>query len=325
MKNLFIYSVVSLFSLCFAFGQSATAKADDINRIAIGAYVPSNLGNLKQEAQTALKNRLDRIISKNGLGGASYNQRFILTAKVQKLSSVKVPSTPPVYNYEIEVTFIIGDAIEGTIFSTHSVTIMGAGNTESSAEIAAIKKIKESDPEYQKFIDEGKKKIVDYFNAKCDFYLKEAQTLAAKGEFEGAIATLFSIPTVCKECYDKAMNAVGPIYKQQIDRQCKKDLMEANNVWSTNQDYSGAEQASSFLAKIDPNSSCFAEAKLLTEKISKRIKEIDQREWAFQLKQQQDDVDIRKAEIKAARDIGVAYGENQPKTITTYNISSWWW
>jgi hypothetical protein len=325
MKNLFIYTLVYFLSLGFAFSQSANDKADDMNRIAIAAYVPSELGNLKQPSQTALKNRLDRIISKNGLGGASYNQRFILTAKVQKLSSVKVPSTPPVYNYEIEVTFIIGDAIEGTIFSSHSVTIMGAGNTESTAEIAAIKKIKESDPEYQKFIDEGKKKIVDYYNAKCDFYLKEAQALASKDQFEAAIATLFSIPSVCKECYDKAMNAVGPIYKQQIDKQCKKDLMEANNVWSTNQDYYGGEQASTFLAKIDPNSSCYSEAMILNEKISKRIKEIDKREWSFQLKQQQDDVDIRKAEIQAARDIGVAYGENQPETITTYNISSWWW
>lgn len=325
MKNLFVYVLSSIISIGFSFSQNSGVKTDDVGRISIAAYVPSDLGGLNQSAQTALKNRLDRIITKNGLGGASYNQRFILTAKVQKLSTVKVPSTPPVYNYEIEVTFIIGDVIEGTIFSTHSTTIMGAGNTESSAEIAAIKKIKESDPEYQKFIDEGKKKIIEYYNAKCDIYLKEAQTLATKGEYEAAIATLFSIPDVCKDCYDKAMNAVGPIYKQQIDRQCKKDLMEANNVWSTNQDYYGAEQASAFLANIDPNSSCYSEAKMLTDKIAKRIKEIDQREWAFQLKQQQDDVDIQKAEIKSARDIGVAYGENQPKTITTYNISSWWW
>jgi divalent metal cation (Fe/Co/Zn/Cd) transporter len=136
---------------------------------------------------------------------------------------------------------------------------------------------------------------------------------------------LFSIPEVCKDCYTKAMDAVGPIYKQQIERQCKKDYMEANSVWATNQNYYGAEQASSFLAKIDPNSSCYLEAKALNDKISKRIKEIDNKEWAFQLKQQQDEVDIKKAEIKSARDIGVAYGQNQPKTVIKYNISSWWW
>ena len=306
--------------------QNSAGKTDDAGRVAISAYVPSDIGGLNAAAQTALKNRLDRIVSKNGLAGSSLNNRFILTAKVQKLSSIKVPSTPPAYNYEIEVSFIIGDAIEGVKFSTCSTTIMGAGNTESSAEIAAIKKIKENDPEYQKFIEEGKKRIIEYFNSKCDFYLKEAQTYAAKSEYEAAIATLFSIPDVCKDCYNKAMDAVGPIYKQQIDRQCKKDLMEANNVWSANQNGTGAEQASKFLAKIDPNSSCYADGLALSVKIANRIKELDQREWAFQMKQQQNEADIRNAEIQAARDIGVAYGENQPKSITTtYNISSWWW
>lgn len=322
MRNLTFF--VFLFS-SYLVAQNNAGKTDDAGRIAISAYVPSDIGGINTAAQTALKNRLDRIVTKNGLAGSSLDNRFILTAKVQKLSSVKVPSTPPVYNYEIEVTLIIGDAIEGIKFSSYGTTIMGAGNTESSAEIAAIKKIKDSDPEYQKFIEEGKKKIIEYYNSKCDFYLKQAQTLASKAEYEAAMATLFTIPEVCKECYNKAMDAVGAIYKMQIDRQCKKDLMEANNVWSTNQDYSGAEQASTFLAKIDPNSSCYAEGRALSDKIAKRIKEIDQREWAFQMKQQQDEVDIRKAEIKAARDIGVAYGENQPKTITTYNISSWWW
>jgi hypothetical protein len=39
------------------------------------------------------------------------------------------------------------------------------------------------------------------------------------------------------------------------------------------------------------------------------------------LKQEQDAVDLRKAEIKAIRDIGVAYGEHQQPT--TYNVR-WW-
>jgi hypothetical protein len=324
--NLIKYLCVYVVILAnYTIAQSDTSSKQDYKMVAISAYVPSDIGGLNQSAQTALKNRLDRIITKNGLSSSNYNNRFILTAKVQKISSNKIPSTPVIYNYEIEVTFIIGDAIEGIKFSSLSTNILGSGNTESSAEIAAIKKIKDTSSEYQTFIEEGKKKIIDYYNAKCDTYLQQSQTLSSKGEYEAAIATLFSIPEVCKDCYSKAMKAVTPIYKMQIDWQCKKDLIEANNLWSTNQDYYGAEQASAYLSKIDPNSSCYSDAKLLNDKITKRIKEIDQREWSFQLKQQQDEVDIKKAEIKAARDIGVAYGENQPKTITTYNISSWWW
>ena len=133
-----------------------------------------------------------------------------------------------------------------------------------------------------------------------------------------------SVPEVCKSCYDKAMDAVGPIYKQQIDRQCKLDMAEANGKWTANQDYYGAEAASTYLAKIDPNSSCYSEAKVLYDKMAKRLKEIDQREWNFMLKQQQDQVDIEKATIKAARDIGVAYGENQPDVVYETAIYGWW-
>ena len=55
--------------------------------------------------------------------------------------------------------------------------------------------------------------------------------------------------------------------------------------------------------------------------MAKRVKELDKREWDFMLKQQQDEVDLEKASIKAIRDIGVAYGENQQPT--TYNVV-WW-
>ena len=325
MKKYIITCIVNSVFILTTFSQNSEKKADDIARISLKAYVPKEIGGLTDKAQEALKVRLERIITSNGLGSNSYDNRFILTAKVIKLNSDVVPTTPPVYNYSLEVTLLIGDAVQGTLFASQSIEVKGAGNTENSAYMKAISSIKSTDKEYQTFLNNGKQKIIEYYNSKCDFYLKEAQSLTSKGEYDGAIATLFSIPEVCKECYDKAMDAVGPIYKQQIDRQCKKDLMEANNLWSTNQDYYGAEQASKFLGSIDPNSSCFNEAKLLNDKIAKRIKEIDQREWAFQLKQQQDDVDIQKAEIKSARDIGVAYGQNQPKTITTYNISSWWW
>ena len=120
------------------------------------------------------------------------------------------------------------------------------------------------------------------------------------------------------------MDAVGPVYKKQIDKACKSLMLEANNAWNTSQDIAAAENASASLGKIDPNSSCYSDAQSLASIIAKRVKELDQREWAFKLKEQQDDVNIRKAEIKAARDIGVAYGENQPQSIE-YNVVGWYY
>lgn len=317
-----ILSILGSFGNSFA--QNSGTKMDDYERISITPFVPSDVGGLNSQAQTALKNRLERIISKNGLSSSGYEKRFVLTAKVQKLSSNLVPSTPPIYNYEMEVTFLIGDVSEGTIFASHSISISGTGNTVSVAEINAIKKIKETSPDYQSFIDEGKKRIINYYNAQCDFILKEAQSLTSRNEFEAALATLSTIPTTCKECFDKAMDAMQPIYQKQIDRQCRKDMLEANNIWAANQNAAGADQAAAILANIEPASACYEEAKALVNSMAKRVKEIDQREWNFKLKQQQDETQLSRDRIKAIRDIGVAYGNGQPKTVT-YNYRSWWY
>lgn len=326
MKNfLFLFlSIAAYFSVLAQTNTGNVGNLSDAQRIVISPFVPNDVGGLSVNAQNTLKNKLDRIVSKNGISGSSYEQRFVLTAKIIKLSSMLVPTTPPAYNYEIEVTLIIGDVIEGTIFSSIGVVVIGSGNTESAAEISAIKKIKESDVQYQQFITSGKEKIINFFNSKCDFFLKEAEAFKNQGNFEAAIATLTSVPAVCEQCFTKAMNAVGPIYQSQIDLQCKTELLKAKTAWSTNQNSAGASEAFESLVRIDPNSICYKDAFQLNDVISKRIKELENREWALQLKQQQDQVDIDKSKINAAREIGVAYGKNQPKIIT-YNYRSWWY
>ncbi|ELM3727066.1 hypothetical protein ACLH3U_002527, partial [Flavobacterium psychrophilum] len=70
----------------------------------------------------------------------------------------------------------------------------------------------------------------------------------------------------------------------------------------------------------DPNSACFGEVKSLSNKIASKVKTIDSREWNYKLKEQAQVSET----IKAYRDIGVAYGKGQPKTIS-YNVSGWWY
>ena len=57
-------------------------------------------------------------------------------------------------------------------------------------------------------------------------------------------------------------------------------------------------------------------------KVSARVKSLDDREWNFQMQQQKDKIALQKAQLKAMRDIGVAYGNHQQPT--TYNIRTWW-
>lgn len=319
----FITLILVLVSQFLALAQNNKGKSDDAGRITLAAVVATDIDGLTPSAQKFLKNKLNQITSKNGMGGSAVNERFIITANVQIVTKDITPTAPPMHAYGLEVTFFVGDGIEGTLFSSTSMNLKGVGTTPTKAYKMALKNIRTTDTRFKGLIEQGKTKIIEYYNSQCDILLKEADMLVSQNKYELAIKKLIEVPEVCKECYDKAMNAVGPVYQKQIDRECKSLLSKAQSAWSEGQDADAAQNASSFLGKVDPNSNCFGEVQTLTQSMAKRIKELDQREWDFKLKQQQDNVDIQKATISAARDIGVAAAKNQPKTVV-YNYRGWW-
>ena len=309
-----------IYIFCFVMGVSAYAqnnlgKADDAARITLAAVVSDEIDGLNPSEQQYLKNKLNQITAKNGMGGSATNERFIFTSNVQIVTMDITPTAPPMHAYTLEVSFFVGDGIDGKLFASTSKTLKGVGETQTKAYKAALKNIKSTDVIFKSLMEEGKNKIIEYYNAQCDFILKEAETLASQNEFEASIYKLSDVPEVCKDCYVKAMDAIVPIYQKQIDYQCTKLLTNAKSAWSEGLDAGSAQAASLYLGQVDPNSKCMPDAQKLTAEIASRIKELDQREWDFELKQQQDDVDLQKATIKAARDIGVAYGENQPNTV----------
>lgn len=304
--------------------QNKLGSSDDAARIALAAYVPEQIDGLTPAAQSNLLNKLNQIASKNGMGASVLNNRFIITANVVVQTKDITPTAPPMHAYTLDITLYIGDGIDGTLFSNTTVSLKGVGETETKAYFNALKNLKVDDAKYQNFIDIGKKRIVEYYNSKCDFILKTAQTAASQNNFDDAIYQLTQVPDVCKECYEKCMNAVAPLVQKQLDRDCALKLNQVTTLWNANMDVYTANKASEILSTIDPQANCFKDVKSLSAKIEARVKELDNREWKMALKVQQDEIDIKKATIKAARDIGVAYGNNQPKTITTYNIRGWW-
>lgn len=303
--------LVASFNLS-SFAQTST-NADDLGRLRLAVYVPEQVDPMQEQASNMLVNKLEQLIAKNGFGGSTYNERFIITANVIVVNKDLLTTAPPMTALNLEISFYIGDGVEGTKFATETVTAKGVGTNENKAYISAIRTINSNNPKLVAFLEKGKVRIMDYYNSKCDLIIKDAQSLAKQNKAEEAIYKLSSIPDACGECYDKALTAIAPIYKQKIDRDCKMKLAEATAIWNANQDEAAANQAGGILSSIEPSSACFSDVKKLFSKIEKRVVIVDKREWKYILKSQKQDSEM----IKAYRDIGVAYGNGQPKTITT--------
>jgi len=315
----YLFTLIFLLNAWHILAQNDEGKSDDNARIVLNAFVSDQVEGLTASVKANLTNKLNQIASENGLSGSSWNPRFILTPNVVVLTKDITPTAPPMHAYTLELTLYVGDGIDGVKFANESVTLKGVGINETKAYTIALQGIKPTDPALQALVEKGKKRIIEYYNTRCDFIIKEAQMLESQNKFDEAIFRLTTVPEVCFDCYTRCMDAVGPIFQKLIDRDCQIRLAEARNRWAASPDASGANAVANLLALIEPNSACFAEAQTLASTVSQRMLQIDGREWDFKLRTE---IDLQSQRIEAARAVGVAYGENQPDL--QYNIRTWW-
>ena len=312
MKTHKVIILITIVLMVAGFNSIQAQKMSDTERLALTVWVPDNEGEIPLAAIKVLENKLMQIATQNGITGSTDLLRFILTANIDVLTKDITPTAPVMQAFTLNVNLSIADGVDGKAFSSYSTTVKGVGENETKAYLSALKNLKANNPAYQSFIENGKSKIIAYFNAQCDFIIKHAKTLADMNQFDEAIWNLTSIPDVCPECWNKANITAKMIFKQKIDFECKDRINMANNCWNAGQSWDAANQAGAILSSIDPNSACVDEIKPLAAKIEKRIREVDKREWNYFY---DFNIGLTRDWIKAYRDVGVAWGNGQRRTI----------
>lgn len=309
-----------LFLPFLGIGQNNLGSADDQDRIAIDVLVPPQVEDIPDQAQALLENKLMEVAVKNGLGGSGPSPRFVLTAKMVALSKDITPTVPPMEAYNFQIYLYIVDCVDQIVVSTTSMSTKGAGTNKNKAYLTGLKTINMNNSELERFMKTGKQKIIEYYNSRCDFVIAKAKALQSQNQFQAAIATLSGIPEVCKDCYMKSLQEIAPIYKDFIDHDCQTFMNMAAAAWASNPTSAGAADAGAILCLIDPDSKCYGETKGLIAKMEAKVQKDETRDWKFMERVWGDNVALEKLRIKAYRDIGVAFGNNQQPT---YNNILW--
>jgi len=323
-------------------------KLDDFGRIVLNTYLPEQM-DLPAEARKLLDTKLSQIASNYGMGGSAVNPRFIITATVNIGTKDIIAGPPQMIAQNIDITIFIGDAIENKSFCNTTISLKGVGTNENKSFIDAIKKINPKHKDLSDLVEEGKSKIVSYYNTQCDFTLKEAMTLKNQGKYDEAIYKLSLVPEVCQDCYFKCLDTLQYVYQEKIDKDCQVKFQEAKTIWAANSSRQGAEEAAEVISQIDPLASCQPEVEKFIRSVDAKLKAEEKARWEFKMKQYEDQVakekekmriaeekSIRddefrenqavrnlaldKIRVNAYREIAVEYAKNQPKTINYNNI-----
>ena len=259
MKNILF---LLLFITVTVTAQNTRGKANDAGRIVLNTFI-EDLEGVPAGALKMLKTKITQMASKNGMGGSESFPRFVMSADIDILTQDITPTAPPKTALTLGVTLYIGDGIEGTVFATEYIELKGIGNNETKAYIQSFRALSPRNKKFNEFIETGKKKIIEYYNSRCDFILKEANTLADQKDFDKSITKLIEVPEVCKDCYDKAMDLSSTIFKRKMENECQENMSKSNSLIAQDK----WEEAANPIAGYTPDMACYPDVKSLFTKI----------------------------------------------------------
>lgn len=278
----------------------------------ISIQLDEEFANVPSAAKSVLYQSLSRIATENGLTSESPNTPFVLTAHCDVLDKSNIPGPPIQTVYNLGITFYMADTYTQKKFGTAYITLDGVGSGEVKSYINAFRRISGSNNEIKSLINRGKTNMLRYYDTQYPNIIKEAKRQEALQNYEEALTLVLAIP-LCSKGGEAAQQYGLQLYKKYLDRLNLYLLNQARALWAANQDIATAYEVCSMLAQIDPDAACYAEAAKLMKEVKARVRsDID-----FEMRQKyNDEIQLERERIAAARAVGVAFGNGQKPTTT---------
>ena len=304
MKIKKLLTLVCLMATTQAFAQDCV--------LPISIQLDEEFANVPSAAKSVLYQSLSRIATENGLTSESPNTPFVLTAHCDVLDKSNIPGPPIQTVYNLGITFYMADTYTQKKFGTAYITLDGVGSGEVKSYINAFRRISGSNNEIKSLINRGKTNMLRYYDTQYPNIIKEAKRQEALHNYEEALTLVLAIP-LCSKGGEAAQQYGLQLYKKYLDRLNLYLLNQARALWAANQDIATAYEVCSMLAQIDPDAACYAEAAKLMKEVKARVRsDID-----FEMRQKyNDEIQLERERIAAARAVGVAFGNGQKPTTT---------
>lgn len=179
--------------------------------------VSSTTSNISATASNMLYDRLNQMVSLNGIASTDNSNKFLLVPYVTVVSIEPTATVPINYVAELEIALYLVDNSKKLIMSQDVMTKRGVADNETRAVVEAIKSVKARDPQLKKMIVNGKNRIIEYYNTECDNVMKTITTYIEMGMFDEALNELNAIPQIEAEldCYKNSIDVLSKISAEQ--------------------------------------------------------------------------------------------------------------
>lgn len=276
--------------------------------------MPEESDDLDESQLAKLETKIMRIVESSGITASGSYSNFVIYPKfeVYKLDVVE-GGMQAITVTSTQLSLFIKQVDNNLAFSSLTKNLQGSGNTRFDALTNTISTLDVNDPSLRKFIENGKNKIIAYYNAKCNAILTSAENMAKKKDFQQALILASEIPDGTS-CYSAAQSKAVAYYQSYQNMLCL-DKIKLTNLSLAENNYS---DALTHLMDIEPGSACAKEAAVLIEKIEFKINADEKRDYDLKIKMYNDANTLEKYRISAIRDISAAYYKSRPSV--QYNL-----
>lgn len=272
--------------------------------------------NLSTKLDTQVQQKLQKALTKNGVGSIPHISRFAVVPTVIITNEVVTATVPQFFDVEFELVFNMCDVQTGKVFGSTSIEAKSRGANRENALTKGISSMKyDKDPAFVDFIAKSKQAIFDYYEQNLPAILNKAEQAAINKDFAQANFIISEIPTEIPS-YDTNVLPQLMVYAQKaIDMIVEPLLTQAKAIWAANPNSEGAENVAKIIMQMPAGSSFTKEISELIASMEADVKSIDKRDWDLKVQQLNNEHQERMSQIKASRDIAVSWAENQPEVV----------
>ncbi|WP_295935632.1 hypothetical protein [uncultured Alistipes sp.] len=212
-------------SFCLAFVLcSFTLSAQTID---LSAYIDeATAEQLGDNNAAALKNKISKIITRNGMADAAGLFVVQPTLSITDDGTVDTGMTT-LRVIRADLTLSVKNLFEDTVFGSQTIALQAQGKTQEAALRSLVNKVNVNDVRFAKLIQDVQGSIADYYTRQMPKILQKVNSLVARGEYEDAMAALAVIPESVDE-YETVSELKVQVYNKLLENEVKQAVAEAD-------------------------------------------------------------------------------------------------
>lgn len=193
------------------------------NSINLSILVPKPTERITQNVSSYAMSKMMKILAENGIGCVGGDPIFALAMTMTPINEGITTTIPQQVYTNYDINLYVGNMINGDLYGSYRMEIMGIGNSPEATAINAIYAIS-NNTEIQMMIKASNEKIISWYNKNSRTFISLVESLVALKKYSQALCLLKSAPQEAEACFTYAEQQISVISRKLQEQNAIKNL-----------------------------------------------------------------------------------------------------